>query len=433
MNSRRKNLAAVFSLCLGTALGPFAYVAASHAADAPLGLEEAVSLSLGANDPSVMRFHEQADAERERAVAAGQLADPQIQFRAANVTLDNFRLDQDPMTQLQVGVRQALPRGQTLSLRRQRHLAQSDGATARASLEAQQRTLETRTAWLEIYYLRGAQQAVTDSQGAVRELVEVATSVFSTGRSASQDVLRAELELSALEERTIGLAGREALIRADLERLIGPEAAMRPLEAALPNLPPPLPRSEMRDRLASHPSVNVLDANVDASSIDVDIAEEAYRPAWSVEAMYGNRSTNRSDFASVGIVVDMPIFTGLRQDRRRAAAQSDRQAARLTRAAHLRDLERELNRTFAAWQRDVERAALYEHEVVPRAIATSEAVLAAYRNDVSDFPELIRSRLSELDAELALLRLRIDARQANARLMYLGGEGIYTGSEDDGS
>ncbi len=405
-----------------TGLSIFSLGLTGASASEPLGLDEAVALSLGANDPSVARYFEMAQAEEERAIAAGQFADPQIKFRAANVPIDDFSLDREAMTQLQVGVRQAFPRGDTLRLRRQRHETQSEGAQAQAALQTRRRTLEARIAWFEIFYLRGAQQAIVHSQDAVRELIEIATSVFSTGRSASQDILRAELELSGLEERAIELVGREALARADLERLIGAQAATRPLTTALPDLRPPLPLIAMRDRLANHPSVIMLDANVNVGTIDVGIADAAYRPAWSVEAMYGNRSNERSDFASIGVVMDVPIFTGQRQDRRRAAALNARESARLTRAAHLRDLERELNRTFAAWQRDTERAELYEQEVVPRAIATSEAVLTAYRNDVSDFPELIRARLAELDAELALLRLRIDSRQANVRLMFLGGE-----------
>ncbi len=426
MTSNRQNIVLrsckwVLAAFIGLTIG-----APNAIASEPLTLDEAVALSLNAGDPSVVQFHEMAEAEQERAIAAGQLADPQIQFRAANVPTDDFRLDREPMTQLQVGVRQSLPRGDTLRLQRRRHETQSEGAVAQGDWVTAQRAFDTRTAWLEAYYVRGAQEVVLDSQDAMREFIEIATTIYSTGRSASQDVLRAELELSALEERAIDLEGSETLYRADLERLIGYEAAMRPLSLELPTLPPPLPVIAIRDRLPSHPSVQIFDANVDVGEIDIGIAEEAYRPAWGVEAMYGNRAGDRSDFASIGIVMDLPIFTGQRQDRRLSAARRDREAARLRRAAHLRDLEQDLNRTYAAWRRDSERAALYERSVVPQARATSQAVVDAYRNDVSDFPELIRARLAELDAELALLRLQVDMRRAKARLTYLGGE-------DDGS
>jgi len=391
-------------------------------ANEPLSLDEAVALSLAAGDPGVVRFEEAAEAERERAVAAGQLADPQIQLRAANVPTDDFRLDREPMTQLQVGVRQSFPRGSTLRLQRERHETQSAGAEARADLANAQRALDTRIAWLELFYLRGAQEAVAASEDAMRDFIEIATTIYSTGRNSSQDVLRAELELSALEDRAIDLEGREALARVDLERMIGRDAAVRPLRGELPMLSPPAPIGALRDQLVSHPSIAVLDAGVDVGEIEIDLAEQAYRPAWAIEAMYGNRADERSDFASIGITMDVPIFTGQRQDRQLAAAQHARESARLSRASHLLDLERELSRAHAAWRRDMERAALYEETVVPQARATSRAVVDAYRNDIADFPELIRARLAVLDAEITLLRLQIDARQANARLIYLGGE-----------
>ncbi len=416
-NTPVRQLALVTLSLLGL-LGSLSHAAASE----PLTLDEAVALSILADDPSVTSFQEMAGAEAELAVAAGQLPDPQVQFRAANVPTDNFRLDREPMTQLQVGVRQAFPRGGTLRLQRERHELQSVGAEAQADLVVVQRVLDTRTVWLEAYYLRGAREAVLASQDAMREFIEVATTIYSTGRSTRQDVLRAELELNALEDRAIDIDGREALARADLERLVGRDAASRPLSEELPMLSSPMPIGVLRDRLVSHPSVAVIDATVDVREVDIGIADEAYRPAWALEAMYGNRADERSDFASIGLTMDMPIFTGQRQDRRLSAARHARESARLTRSAHLLDLERDLNRTYAAWQRDTDRATLYEQSIVPQARATSRAVVDAYRNDVSDFPELIRARLAELDAELAHLRLQIDARQANARLIYLGGE-----------
>jgi len=61
--------------------------------------------------------------------------------------------------------------------------------------------------------------------------------------------------------------------------------------------------------------------------------------------------------------------------------------------------------------------------VTSRATNSTEAALNAYRSGVSDFAELIRSRLAELDVELKLLRLTVDRGQAQAKLLYLQGEG----------
>ena len=60
--------------------------------------------------------------------------------------------------------------------------------------------------------------------------------------------------------------------------------------------------------------------------------------------------------------------------------------------------------------------------VINRADETSLASLDAYRNRVADFPELIRSRLAVLDAELTLIRLQTNYLQAQSRLLFLEGE-----------
>ena len=68
------------------------------------------------------------------------------------------------------------------------------------------------------------------------------------------------------------------------------------------------------------------------------------------------------------------------------------------------------------------RSTLYNKVVIQRAADTTDASLTAYTAGVSDFAELIRSRLAQLDNELTLLRLRVDRAQAHARLLFLAGK-----------
>jgi outer membrane protein TolC len=51
-----------------------------------------------------------------------------------------------------------------------------------------------------------------------------------------------------------------------------------------------------------------------------------------------------------------------------------------------------------------------------------EAVLAAYENEQADFAELVRAELALLDAELALVRMQVDDRQARADILFLTGD-----------
>lgn len=415
----------LFTLLTAAAViaGPF--MPSALAADT-LSLDEAVDIALAAKDPTVARFEERALALDDRAVSDSQLPDPKLNLGLLNMPTNSFSYTQEPMTRVQVGVKQAFPRGKTLSFTRKRREAEARAERAKLELRELQIALETRATWLELYYWLGARRTVAESRQAVSELIEVATSVFATGRQTSQDVLRAELELSLLDDRVVDVERRIEMARADLSRLIGVDSGKTlPVPAAGTRgftLAMPATIELLRERLSSHPSVSIEDANIRVRERDIDIARQQYKPGWSANIGYGARGGNRADFASVGIALDIPLFAGKRQDRRLSAAKRQRQAARLDRDARLLELNEMLDRGFADWSRLGERVELYEKAVVVRATYTTEAALGAYRSGVSDFAELIRSRLAELNVDLKLLRLIVDRGQAQARLLYLNGE-----------
>lgn len=391
-------------------------------ADEQLGLNEAVAIALGANDPTVARYEERAVALEDRAVSDSQLPDPQLRVGLANFPVDTFDFEQEPMTQVQVGLRQSFPRGRTLSKTRGRREAEATGERAAGRLQELQIALDTRSTWLELYYWLGARHTVAESRAAVAELVDIVKTAYATGVQSNQDILRAELELSLLDDRAVEVERRIEASKAELARLVGQNAAARRFPAAFPMLPPPPARSMIEDGLVAHPTVGIDDARIEVSDRDVDIARQAYQPGWSLDVGYGGRGGGRADFASAMIVLDIPLFTADRQDRRVSAAQRDRAAAQLDRSAKLLELKKVLDRTHADWLRLGERVELFERVVLNRATANAEAALDGYQNRVADFAELIRSRLAALDTELQLRRLKVDWAKAQARLLFLARE-----------
>ncbi len=391
------------------------------AAQTPLSLDESVTIALQANDPSVALYEERARALEDRAVADSQLPDPVFTARMQSIPLSSFDLNREGMTQLALGARQAFPKGKTRSLTRKKRLSEAQAERRRKILTERQIALQTRTAWLELYYWQGARKITEQSQAQISDLGGIAEAVFATGRSAAQNVLRIDLETSLLGARLVEIDRKADVARADLIRLIGIANAARPLPDAFPKLPPFPDTKTMQAGLVRHPSVQVFDAKIDARNRDVDIAGEQYKPGFSVEGAYGIRDS-RSDFGSIGVALSVPLFTANRQDRRLSAAKRLKASTRLGRDAQLLELNRELGRQYAQWARLGERIALYETDVLKRAKDTAEAALIGYENETADFAELVRAELAVLDTELTLLRLRVDREKAHAALLYLNGE-----------
>ncbi|KDA00914.1 MAG: TolC family protein [Hyphomonas sp.] len=390
-------------------------------AQTPLTLPETVSLALGANDPSVGAFEQKAQAFEDRAIADSQLPDPVLSAQVANFPLSSFDYNREPMTQLKFGLRQELPKGQTLSLTREKQSAQAKGIRFEKSLREQQIILEARQTWLELYYWRDARRLTLESQQKVAELGGVAEAVYSSGRSSLQDVLRVDLETVSLDAKLVDIDRNEDIARANFERLLGRLDGARDLSTAFPVLPMVQSEETIRDRLAMHPSMKALDARVDTKSREVDIAAEQFKPGLSFDAQYGLRDS-RSDFGSIGVSVSLPLFSKKNKDYALSAAKRLRSSQKLERDTQALELERSLRRNWAQYTRLGERIDLYESDVLGRARETSEAAMTAYGNNLADFSELVRAELAVLDIELTLSRLRIDRLQAQASLLFLSGE-----------
>ncbi|HHH43491.1 MAG TPA: TolC family protein [Gammaproteobacteria bacterium] len=389
-----------------------------------LTLEETERLALQA-DLTAPRFEALANARKEQAVAAGQLPDPKLKLGAMNLPIDSFDRKQENMTQMQVGIQQSFPPGRTLGLRSEQAEVLAGADQARARSMTRQVLRDVRERYLDIFYQVEAGRIIDSSRELFDQLLEVTRFYYAQGRKNQQDVLRASVELSLLDDRRTRVRTEEDKLRADLARLIGPQAAYRPLSETFPDFGDLPSRAELDAAIITHPSLQADDIVVEAGQVGVNIARQNYKPGWMLDVTYGNRAgdnpdgSSRDDFLSAMVIMDIPLFTGKRQDRQLATRQQEVEAARLKRDDDYLRLKRQLDADYAEWLRLDERLKLYRDTIFPEAIQNAEASLTAYQSGVTDFTGVMRARITELDVKLQKLRLRVDKAKAEARLLYL--------------
>lgn len=78
-------------------------------------LANLISLALS-NDGSRRQFYGQSEAMRETGVANATLMDPKLKVGVGGLPVDSFKFDEDPMTNISVGLMQQFERGSTLEL-----------------------------------------------------------------------------------------------------------------------------------------------------------------------------------------------------------------------------------------------------------------------------------------------------------------------------
>jgi outer membrane protein TolC len=186
----------------------------------------------------------------------------------------------------------------------------------------------------------------------------------------------------------------------------------------LPDLPQP---AQLKSVLEQHPALKAGKSRIKASESEVDFADAQYNPGWMIDVKYGYRAAGRDDLFSAMISMDMPFFTGKRQDRQLAASKATMSAVKSDLDELRREYQRRLDDALAAYQRMGERIELYRAEVLPESQQNTEATLNAYQSGVTDFNDVVRARLTQLNSQLNFIKLQVDQARAQADLLYLAG------------
>ncbi|MBT8102370.1 MAG: TolC family protein [Gammaproteobacteria bacterium] len=391
----------------------------------PLTLAESEDLALAA-EPGQQAMEAKAAALEARAVLAGELPDPMLLVGVNNFPIESGGFSTEGMTHAAIGLRQAFPAGKTRSISARQIELLADEMNENAEARSRNVLTAVRTAWFELYYWDRAHKLVAESRPFFDDLATVTRSLYSVGRKSQQDVLRAELELSRLQDRLIDIERHRSRAQAALGLWVGSDAA-RPVAARLPNWDQ-LPQLEsLQGMLPGHPMLRAADAQIEARTAGVELANERSKPGWALDIGYSYREgmlpsgEPRSDFISLGISVELPFFRKTSVDSTVSAALQERSAAKSTREEMRRSLQSQLAAEHARWHDLTRRLSLYEGRILDQTRDHSEAALLAYQSDRSDFADVMRAYIDNLNTRIDHIRLQVERAQSYAVLANLGG------------
>ena len=403
------------------------------AASTVLDLPTAQSIALSEN-PGIAEMQARYEALREVVPRQGSLPDPVVSLGAMNFPSDEFDRNQEPMTQLQVGVSQAFPFPGKLDIRED--IALFEATAASHSLAEMRLNLSKNVSlsWWELYFLDRSLDTVQKNLTLLRQLVDIATTKYEVGKGLQQDVLLAQLELSKALDNEIRIKAMRDRGRIKLNFLLGrpPDIAVE-LPGHLSGAEHPIDNQAVlyeRAELA-RPVLAQQEAVIDASGQRLELAKKDYYPDFKLGVTYGNRDEDqlgqsRQDFLSVMLSVNVPLYAGTKQDR--AVQQRTRELARsryaLTDTKNL--VRSSIAEALTDYHRASEQVVLFDEGIIPQARQTVESMTAGYQVDKVDFLNLVRSQVSLFNYELQYWKSYTEVNQALARLQAaVGEESIY--------
>ena len=374
---------------------------------------KAVAAAAVSGHPTVARLEAEAAAARERVTPAGSLPNPMLMAGLRDKQV-NLR-DDEMMTMYMVGISQTLVRPEKRDARRESaELAavaiDKELASARAEIER-----DALLAWYELASADAQLHATEHVRELVNAVVAAARVRYEVGTSLQADVIRAQLEVSALDQEILRLNGARRAALARLLPLLGLPMTTEVPPVSMPENTEDLAIDAPAVPPADHPAIAALEAQIDQLSRELRLAELETKPDIDLEAQYGYRAMQR-DMFSLTARIELPL-------RAKQLSQPRVREAELRRNAlhqRIEEVRRSLTQAMAeavVAHEEVTKQLDFQREVlVPQAQLAFESTLAAYQTGKAPFDSI-------LTTESAYLRLRLQyfdflARHAQAVVNY---------------
>ncbi len=380
-----------------------------------LALPELIQEALARN-PEIMAARQQWEAVAKRVPQARSLDDPTLSVYWWNAP-ESFNLARSQNTI--IGLSQKFPFPGKLALKEE--VASRSADMTEQALRAKERDLIVRVkqAYYDLFIAHKAIQIHHEQVDLLRQFFVVANARFRAGKGSQVDVLKAQVELSTLQQQLPVLEQRRDTAQAKLNTLLNRD----------PRFPLALPQEPREGRFdkdledlfqvatSARPELRAADLAVQRNERSRALALREYYPDFNLSFQrFQNFQVNDGFGAYVAMSIPFSFWTKPKYDAAVqeaaaaiAASRADFQTVENLTRFQIRDL---LAKIRASW----EVAVLYRTTVLPQAEQSVEAARVGYRAGKSVFLDLIEAGRALREYQLAYHRALVEREHQLAEL-----------------
>lgn len=382
------------------------------------------------NNPEFAAMQQEVLAAQARSGTVGALPDPMLKIELENFTnTGNERSpsllpNQVEATRYQIS--QAIPWFGKRALQRDVANAQTRQAEQLSSATWQELAMQIKTAYSDHYYVVNNQKITQELLGLLANLEKIAQVRYASGLAAQQDVIRAQLEQTAMKRELLTLERDKQQIKSRLNALLNrpSQAALAEPESLRP-LPPAaqLSLAQLETRAQEHnPQLFAASASVDAARKTRELVQKNRYPDFNIglsaEQMGG-------EIKAWGLMLEMSLpwqRKVLQKQEQEAAAMLN--AAQSRREANQTQISSALAEKAADLQLAEQSEMLIRTSLLPQSELTFKSALSGYENGKVDFATVLEAQRQIRQARQEQLRLLVDAQKSLAEIERLTGDDL---------
>ncbi|MDP1558363.1 MAG: TolC family protein [Nitrosomonas sp.] len=381
------------------------------------------------NNPEIQAAYQEREAARQRVSPAEALDDPMLEAGVINAPLASSPFNREDMTMKMIGLSQRLPFPGKRSLRKD--VASKDAEAINYGYqETMNRVVhDLKTAYFDLGLTLQMIKLVEKNKLILEHFLQIAEGRYQVGQGSQADVLKAQTQVSRMQDELLRLAREQPAFEAELIRTLG-----RSTRGVVP-IPSPLQIHEVtltletlqQEALAQRPQLLALQSLIARNEKALDLARKGYYPDFDVRLSYGQRDnmldgTRRDDMVSLTMAINLPVWRGNKIEPRIMESHAMRDQAMSLYQAQSNEIAARLRQQIAIAEQSLKSARLYQTVILPQARLTVESALAAYRVNRVDFLTLLDSQITVFNYEINLVTAMASYNKALAKTDLLTGK-----------
>ncbi len=362
-------------------------------------------------NPQLQSLVAKINAARAFIPQASAPDDPRLSFEASNLPVGNPSFSRTPMTGMQIYLRQKIPFPGKLGLKKK--IAESREAQA---VEERLETLNQLVAkfkgsFYDYSYITKAVDISQKTIGRLQALTKTLEAKYAVGEVPQQDVLKTKVELSKMHERLIQQDKMKDILASRITTLLHRPAttSLNVVVAKKTLTEVPYGLEDLR-KVAQNSRhwLNRADKIIDEAEYRYKLAKKELLPDFDFSAGYRFRSNAiegpvlGEDFFSVGVSVNIPVWTTRKQGKRVEQTRYLVTAARKDKEALEQETIYQVEKLFFEVAQLEEQYELYRSRIVPESESALVSSRRSYEANEVDYLNVITNELNLFQVQLLM-------------------------------
>src|SRR5437870_1818782 len=264
-------------------------------------------------NPEIQAARSRFEAAATRPSQAGTLPEPKASYANLGVGHPFSRLNASEFSYQGFGVSQEFPFPGKLALASEEAKREAESIQQNYRSVVLDVTARLKVAYYQWLTVNKAIQLTRKHSDLLSRFEEIARSRYTVGKGLQQDVLKAQFEVSTLEQQMAMLDEKRQRAEAEIASLLAtPGVKLRaPGEIRPSSLS--LSLDELLKAAADSPRVRTEPKMVDARAVGVNRSLKDFRPDFGVDLQWLHTGSNFPDYYMASVEVKIPIYYARKQ------------------------------------------------------------------------------------------------------------------------